>query len=96
MVALGAFESTIGPTFVFLFVVTLFLQIWTGVLYYKHPTGPRAYFSLVAAYPELADAFSLGDNLTVCIDGVAVVIGDEGAEEMTEREVKAEIARLSP
>lgn len=50
LIALGAFESKIGPTFVFLFVVTLFLQIWTGVLYYKHPTGPRAYFSLVTNF----------------------------------------------
>jgi len=58
--------------------------------------GSRAYFALVKAYPELSDAFGLGDKLTVCIDGVAVVIGDEGAEEMTEREIKAEIARLSP
>ncbi len=50
LVALGAFESTIGSTFVFLSAVTLFLQVWTGVLYYKHPSGPRAYFSLVTNF----------------------------------------------
>jgi geranylgeranylglycerol-phosphate geranylgeranyltransferase len=50
MIALGAFESTISHTFIFLFLVTLFLQIWTGILYYKHPTGPRAYFSLVTNF----------------------------------------------
>jgi len=50
LVAAGAFESKITPTFLFLFVVTLFLQIWTGVLYYRHPSGPRAYFSLVTNF----------------------------------------------
>jgi geranylgeranylglycerol-phosphate geranylgeranyltransferase len=50
LIALGAFESTIKPTFVFLFVVTLFLQVWTGVLYYKYPRGPKAYFSLVTNF----------------------------------------------
>jgi geranylgeranylglycerol-phosphate geranylgeranyltransferase len=50
LIYLGAFESRIGPTFLFLFAVTLFLQIWTGVLYYKHPSGPRAYFSLVTNF----------------------------------------------
>ena len=50
LVALGAFESKITPTFIFLFLVTLFLQIWTGVLYYRHPSGPRAYFSLVTNF----------------------------------------------
>jgi geranylgeranylglycerol-phosphate geranylgeranyltransferase len=50
LVALGAFESKITPTFVFLFAVTLFLQIWTGVLYYKYPSGPKAYFSLVTNF----------------------------------------------
>jgi geranylgeranylglycerol-phosphate geranylgeranyltransferase len=50
LVALGAFESKIGSTFVFLFAVTLFLQIWTGVLYYKYPSGPKAYFSLVTNF----------------------------------------------
>lgn len=50
LVLLGAFESKIGSTFVFLFLVTLFLQIWTGVLYYKYPSGPKAYFSLVTNF----------------------------------------------
>jgi geranylgeranylglycerol-phosphate geranylgeranyltransferase len=50
LIGLGAFESKITPTFVFLFAVTLFLQIWTGVLYYKYPSGPRAYFSLVTNF----------------------------------------------
>ncbi|MFH1143403.1 MAG: UbiA family prenyltransferase [Candidatus Eisenbacteria bacterium] len=50
LIFLGAFESTITPTFVFLFAITLFLQIWTGVLYYKYPSGPRAYLSLVTNF----------------------------------------------
>jgi geranylgeranylglycerol-phosphate geranylgeranyltransferase len=50
LVLLGAFESKIGSTFIFLFIVTLFLQIWTGILYYKYPSGPKAYFSLVTNF----------------------------------------------
>jgi len=50
LIGLGAFESTIKPTFIFLFVVTFFLQVWTGVLYHKYPTGPKAYFSLVTNF----------------------------------------------
>ena len=47
---LGAFESTLNQGFLFLFVTTLFLQVWTGVLYYKYPSGPKAYFSLVTNF----------------------------------------------
>lgn len=36
--------------FNFLFVVTLFIQIWTGVLYYLYPTGAKAYYSLVTNF----------------------------------------------
>lgn len=43
-------EAPINDEFVFLFVTTFFLQVWTGVLYYKYPTGPRAYFSLVTNF----------------------------------------------
>jgi len=39
-----------NDVFIFLFVMTLFLQIWTGVLYYRHPTGPKAYYSLVTNF----------------------------------------------
>ena len=50
LIALGAFESTIKGGFIFLFVVTFFLHVWTGALYYKHPTGERAYFSLATNF----------------------------------------------
>ena len=50
IMGLGLIESPVNDVFIFLFVVTLFLQIWTGVLYYKYPTGPRAYFSLVTNF----------------------------------------------
>ena len=36
--------------FVFCGLITLFLQLWTAVLYFRHPTGERAYFSLVTNF----------------------------------------------
>ncbi len=50
LMGLGFIESPVNDVFIFLFIVTFFLQIWTGVLYYKYPTGPRAYFSLVTNF----------------------------------------------
>jgi geranylgeranylglycerol-phosphate geranylgeranyltransferase len=47
---LGYMEAPWNNTFLFLFAVTLFLQIWTGVLFYKYPTGPKAYFSLATNF----------------------------------------------
>jgi len=50
-IAAGWIEPTaVNSTFLFLFALTFFLQIWTGWLYYRHPTGPRAYFSLVTNF----------------------------------------------
>jgi len=46
----GRIEAPSNSVFVFLFAVTLFLQLWTGVLYYLHPSGPRAYYSLVTNF----------------------------------------------
>lgn len=36
--------------FVFCAVITVFLQLWTAVLYFRHPEGERAYFSLVTNF----------------------------------------------
>ncbi|MDQ2087522.1 UbiA family prenyltransferase [Herbivorax sp. ANBcel31] len=36
----------IDKTFVFLSIITVILQIWTGFLYYKYPEGEKAYYSL--------------------------------------------------
>jgi geranylgeranylglycerol-phosphate geranylgeranyltransferase len=46
----GIDRGVIGGVFLFLSAVTLFLHVWTGVLYYRHPRGPRAYFSLVTNF----------------------------------------------
>jgi geranylgeranylglycerol-phosphate geranylgeranyltransferase len=47
---IGAIKASVNGVFVFLFGVTLFLQIWTGAAYFKHPTGRRAYESLVTNF----------------------------------------------
>ncbi len=44
---LGYIDAPLNDVFIFLFIVTLFLQIWTGILYFKYPEGKKAYDSLV-------------------------------------------------
>ena len=46
----GFIIAPVNQVFVFLFAMTFFLQVWTGVLYFRHPTGPKAYFSLVTNF----------------------------------------------
>ncbi|MDD4889415.1 MAG: VIT domain-containing protein [Phycisphaerae bacterium] len=52
--------------------------------------GSEAYFAIVAGHVELKDAFALGTRLIVTTaEGKALVVSDsEGAETMTEKEVK--------
>ena len=47
LMASGQIEASSNGVFLFLFSVTLFLQAWTGVLYFRHPAGRKAYQSLV-------------------------------------------------
>jgi len=42
----GKFPLELNTSFMFLGVLTFFLQIWTGMLYYKYPSGERTYYSL--------------------------------------------------
>lgn len=43
---LGIREIGINQYFVFLSIVTLVIQLWTGYLYYKYPQGEKTYYSL--------------------------------------------------
>lgn len=47
---LGAFEIELNKIFVLLGILTVFLQIWTGYLYYKNPKGEMTYYSLVTNF----------------------------------------------
>jgi len=40
----------VNETFLFLFALTFFLQVWTGWLFYRRPTGRQAYYSLVTNF----------------------------------------------
>jgi len=42
-------------------VLTLFLQLWTAILFFRHPTGRRTYFSLVT-------------NIRACVAGQVTII----------------------
>jgi len=45
-----SFEIELNRTFVILGMITVFLQIWTGYLYYKNPKGEMTYYSLVTNF----------------------------------------------
>jgi len=58
----GLHQTPINTTFIILGSLTVFLQLWTGVLYYRYPDGPAAYNSLVT-------------NFRACACGQAALIG---------------------
>lgn len=43
-------EARVNTMFLILAVLTLFLELWTGYLYYKNPRGRKAYYSLAANF----------------------------------------------
>lgn len=47
--------------FIFCGVITLFLQLWTAILFFRHPIGERTYFSLVT-------------NVRACVAGQVTLI----------------------
>jgi geranylgeranylglycerol-phosphate geranylgeranyltransferase len=56
-----SFEVDLNKTFAILGLLTIFLQIWTGYLYYKNPKGEMTYYSLVT-------------NFRACTCGQATII----------------------
>jgi len=46
----SSFQIELNRTFVILAILTVFLQIWTGYLYYKNPKGEMTYYSLVTNF----------------------------------------------
>ena len=57
----GMHQTPLNNTFIILGSLTVFLQIWTGVLYWMNPSGARAYGSL-------------GTNFRACTCGQAALI----------------------
>jgi len=57
----GAFQIQLNDIFIILGLMTIFLQVWTGVLYYQNPEGEMTYYSLVT-------------NFRACTCGQATVI----------------------
>lgn len=56
-----SFDIELNKTFNILGLLTIFLQIWTGYLYYKNPKGEMTYYSLVT-------------NFRACTCGQATII----------------------
>ncbi|MGW8161327.1 MAG: UbiA family prenyltransferase, partial [Desulfobulbales bacterium] len=46
----GFIDARLNSTFLFLAALSFFLQIWTGVLYYRNPVGITTYFSLATNF----------------------------------------------
>ena len=42
----GMHQTPLNRTFIILGILTVFLQVWTGVLYWRNPSGTKAYASL--------------------------------------------------
>ncbi|MCD4723335.1 MAG: UbiA family prenyltransferase [Bacteroidales bacterium] len=57
----GAFQIELNNIFIILGFMTIFLQVWTGVLYYRNPRGEMTYYSLVT-------------NFRACTCGQATII----------------------
>lgn len=58
---LECFEIELNSVFIILGILTIFLQIWTGYLYYQNPKGELTYYSLVT-------------NFRACTCGQATII----------------------
>lgn len=58
---LNAFEIELNKIFIVLGILTVFLQIWTGYLYFRNPKGEMTYYSLVT-------------NFRACTCGQATII----------------------
>lgn len=56
-----SFEIELNNTFIILGILTIFIQVWTGVLFFKNPVGEMTYYSLVT-------------NFRACTCGQATII----------------------
>ncbi len=50
----GLIKIEMNDTFVFLALITFFLQLWTGYLYYRYPQGDKTYYSLTVNFRACA------------------------------------------
>ncbi len=50
----GNTEIEMNATFAFLALITFFLQLWTGYLYYRYPQGDKTYYSLAVNFRACA------------------------------------------
>lgn len=55
--------------------------------------GSDAYFAVLDALPKLKDSLSLGKEVTIVIDGKALIVGERGREQMSGEGIRAFFAR---
>jgi len=50
--------------------------------------GSDAYFAVLDALPQITDYLALGEKVTVVLDGKALIVGEEGIEQMTADQIR--------
>ena len=76
-----------GKTFVKIHGVFVDTEFREGMETLKLKWGSDAYFAAVRAIPKLKKFLALGENIIVVIEGKALIVGEEGKEEISEEEV---------
>ena len=95
--AAGAPQASIsrvgGRTFVNISGVFVDSDYEEGMDVLKLKWGSDAYFAALDAMPELKDYLALGESVVVVIDSKALVVADEGEEDMSADDIKAFFAK---
>ena len=78
-----------GRTFVKIHGVFVDTEFKEGMKTLKLKWGSDAYFAALRAMPELTKVLALGENVIVVVNGKALIVGEEGEEELSEEEARA-------
>jgi len=75
-------------TFVQIGTVYVDTEFNEGAKTLKLKWGSDAFFAILRAMPELKDYLALGENVIVVVNRKALIVGEEGAEKLTEDEAR--------
>ncbi len=88
----GAVEGTLrrvaGRRFVVLGGVYVDAGFTEEMALLKVKWGSDAYFNVLDALPELRPCLALGERVVVVVEGKALLVGDEGAEQMSAESIR--------
>ena len=81
-------KNVAGKTFVRIRGVFIDTEFDEGMDMLKLKWGSDAYFAALRAMPELTKYLALGENVIVVIEGKVLIVGEEGEEELSEKEIR--------